>query len=122
MELVCPAASPIEPPGHGESVLCGVLNQANDGAHVAGFTGRGQVSPLMSGRDDPNVVAFQCAGQGVPGSPASYCACALWRAQRDAERAGRRGPGALHDGGADRVTGPHHEGVARGLQILKDRG
>jgi hypothetical protein len=103
MRTVCPAATPIHPPADDESVLCGVLALANDGAHIGGVTARGQVSPLMSGSKDPNIVRFQCAGTGVPGSHMSYCACELWRAQRDAELAGRRGPGALRDEKAHHV-------------------
>lgn len=95
LHLQCPAATPIEPPGHGPSVVCGVLDKANDGAHVGGFTARGQVSALMSGKRDPSVVEHACCGD--------YTACLIWRAQRDAERATRRGPDALRDVDADRA-------------------
>lgn len=95
--LTCPAASGIHPAADAPSVLCGVLAQSNRGAHVRGFQSRGQVSPVMSGSHDPATIATACAGDGVPGSQLSYCACAIWRAGKQAEWAGRRGPDALRD-------------------------
>lgn len=102
LTLVCPAASLVEPPAHGPSVICGALELSNDGAHVNGFQSRGQVSALMSGKSDPRTVRGFCAGDGVPGSPRSYCSCVIWRAQRQAEWAARRGPDALRDDQAAR--------------------
>lgn len=103
LPLVCPAASEVSPPAHGPSVICGVLELSNDGAHVAGFASRGQVSALMSGRKDPRTVAGFCAGQGVPGSPRSYCSCEIWRAEKARIAAARRaGMDGLRDDAAVR--------------------
>lgn len=104
LQLACPAAAPVHPPSHGPSVLCGALEIANSGAHIDGNAARGQVSALMSGRQDPSVVQNFCAGRGVPGSPASYCRCAIWRAEKQRIAAGRT-PGAdgLKDTKAGRV-------------------
>jgi hypothetical protein len=102
LPIVCPAASEVQPPAHGPSVVCGVLELSNDGAHVQGFTSRGQVNALMSGQKDRRTVQGFCAGQGIPGSRISYCSCAIWRAQREADWAARRGPDALIDDAAAR--------------------
>lgn len=102
LAIQCPAASVVEPPAHGESVVCGVLELSNDGADAHGFQSRGQVSALMSGRKDTRTVRRFCAGRGIPGSPMSYCSCEIWRAQREADWAARRGPDALIDEAAAR--------------------
>lgn len=103
LPIVCPAASAIEPPGDAPSVVCGVLENSNDGAHIAGNRDRGQVSPIFSGARDARIVAGFCAGQGIPGSLASYCSCAVWRAEKERIRAGRpAGPNGLRDGQATR--------------------
>lgn len=78
-------------------MICGVLELANDGAHAHGFHSRGQISPVMSGTKDARTVHGYCAGTGLPGSICCYTACAIWRAQREAEWAARRGPDALRD-------------------------
>lgn len=82
-----------------------MLELSNDGAHVRGFTSRGQLPALMSGRKDSGTVRHFCAGRGIPGSEISYTACALWRAQREAEWAARKGPDALRDEKAQRPPG-----------------
>lgn len=117
----CPAATTF-PPVVGDrvpDVLCGVLAKSNDGAHVGGFTSRGQMDPMFYGDKDPSVIRHACHGRGVPGSPASYCACVIWRAQRDAERAGRKGPDALRDEQATRVREGHRPDVAGHLPLLE---
>lgn len=121
--MPCPAAS-VHPPAVGDgvpTVLCGVLANSNEGAHIAGVTRRGQVDPVFHGDRDPSIVRFTCLSPGVPGSRMSYCACVLWRAQRDADRAGRRGPDALRDEQATRPrnrTG-HAPPVADALTALE---
>lgn len=103
MVAVCPAALPVHPPHQGPSVICGVLHRANDGAHIGGFSAKGQVGALISGRTDAGTVRNFCAGQGVPGSPASYCSCRLWRAEKQRIAAARRmGPDGLRDEQAGR--------------------
>lgn len=84
----------------GGNVLCGVLALANESASLRGSRAAGFVSPVMDGVRHGSVVRFQCLGEGVPGSEMSYCRCVLWRAQREAELAGRSGDGALVDGEA----------------------
>jgi hypothetical protein len=102
LPLACPAAMEVSPPAHGPSVRCGVLELSNEGAHAHGFQSRGKVPALMSGRHDARTVHGFCAGPGVPGSRLSYCSCAIWRAQREAEWAARRGQDALRDSEATR--------------------
>lgn len=118
----CPAATIIQPADDVSSVLCGVLAKSNDVSDVGGYASRGAVSPVMSGTRDPNVVRFFCRSPGIPGSRRSYCACALWRAQRDAELAGRHGKDALRDGQAERVAtaggASMQQRVAGALQTL----
>jgi hypothetical protein len=107
--LVCPAANEIHPPADSPSVLCGVLDNANDGAHVHGFAERGHVSPVVSGDRDQSVIAAYCAGEGITGSVCSYTSCPVWRAAREAEWAHRRGPGALRDEQAIRPSAVRDE-------------
>jgi hypothetical protein len=97
-EPVCPAASTVR----GDSVVCGVLALGNESASLRGSREAGQVSPVMDAARHGSVVRHQCFGRGVPGSESSYCRCVLWRAQRDAEIAGRHGDGALRDEQAHR--------------------
>lgn len=97
LPLVCPAASPLNPAAGVPSVVCGVLELSNEGAHAHGFQSRGKVSAVMDGEHDAGTVHGFCAGPGIPGSLVSYCACAIWRAGREADWAGRRGPDALRD-------------------------
>lgn len=84
LPVVCPAASTIHPPDTGTSVVCGVLENANQRREDGG----GHVSPVLRADKDPSTIAGYCAGQGVPGSPASYCACVVWRAEKQRRRAG----------------------------------
>lgn len=117
--MSCPAASTF-PPAVGDrvpDVLCGVLADANDGAHVGGFRSRGQVDALFRGDKDPSTIRFACHGQGVPGSPMSYCACVIWRARRDADRAGRR---EMRDTEATRMQAGPDPRVADALGSLTD--
>lgn len=102
LRVQCPAAVSIEPPHEAPSVICGVLELSNHGAHAHGFTSRGQVSPVISGTRDAGTVHGFCAGAGIPGSRCSYTACAIWRAGREADWAQRRGPDALRDEQSDR--------------------
>lgn len=97
LPIACPAASEVQPPARPPGVLCGVLELANDGAHVRGWAAKGRISAMMDGESDARTVHGFCAGRGIPGSPVSYCACAIWRAQREAEWAARKGPDALRD-------------------------
>jgi hypothetical protein len=101
LPLACPAAAEVSPVAHGPSVLCGVLELSNDGAHAHGFQSRGQVSALMSGAKDAKTVAGFCCRSGA-GEPGGYVRCAIWRAQREAEWAARKGPDALRDDAAAR--------------------
>jgi hypothetical protein len=82
LPIVCPAGTHVSPPSEGDSVVCGVLEQSNQGANVGGFHSRGQLPALISGRADPKVVLGFCCGPGVPGSRLSYCSCVLWRAEK----------------------------------------
>lgn len=95
--LVCPAARSIHPADDAPSVICGVIDGSNEGAEIGGWERRGKVTPVVSGTRDPATIRYLCAGRGVPGSETSYCACVLWRAQRQADWADRHGPGALRD-------------------------
>lgn len=101
LPIVCPAGAPVHPPADSPSVLCGVLNLANDGAEVRGFQSRGHVSPVMSGDRDTNAVFAYCRSE--PHGIAGYDQCPIWRAARDAELARRRGPNALRDDHAGHV-------------------
>lgn len=83
-------------------MLCGVLDQSNDGAEVDGYESRGQVSPIISGSQDQRPISTYCCGCGVPGGLVSYTACPIWRAAKEAEWARRRGPDALRDTDAAR--------------------
>lgn len=78
-------------------MVCGVLELSNERAQLGGYRSRGHIDPVLSGTRDGGTVRLFCHGQGIPGSPMSYCSCELWRAQRDAELAARRGPDALVD-------------------------
>jgi hypothetical protein len=102
LRTVCWAARALHPAADSPSVLCGVLDKANDGAHVNGFEDRGHVSPVISGDRDRSAVSAYCCGTGIPGSVASYTACPIWRAAKEAEWARRRGPDALRDEQATR--------------------
>lgn len=102
LKLVCPAALPIHPATDEPSVVCGVLEQANEGAEIGGWEERGQITARLSGSRDRSTVRNLCAGRGVPGSAVSYCSCVLWQAQKEAEWAQRHGPDALRDPIADR--------------------
>jgi len=107
LPIACPAATPVQPANDDPSVVCGVLERANDDAELHGFRARGQVSALMSGSKDSGTVLNFCAGQGIPGSPASYCCCAIWRAEKARIAAARRaGQDGLVDEQASRP--PQH--------------
>lgn len=98
LPIVCPAASPVQPANDEPSVICGVLELANDGAQIAGRRRGAEVSALMSGTRMAATVELFCAGRGIPGSPMSYCACAIWRAEKARIAAGRStGPDGLRD-------------------------
>ena len=114
--IVCPAGAPIHPAASGStSVLCGVLSNANAGAHVGGYQRRGHVSPIMSGEHDPTIVATYCAGPGVTGSLCSYAMCPVWRAGRDADWADRKGPDALRDEQAHRPPAGVRDALPAGV-------
>lgn len=102
LPIVCPAGASAHPAVGSASVHCGVLAASNRGAHVGGFTSRGQVSPIRSGDEDRLAVHTYCCGTGVPGALNSYDACPIWRAAKEAEWAARRGPDALRDKQATR--------------------
>lgn len=98
LPIVCPAANLVEPADDQPSIVCGVLELANDGAQINGFTHRAEVSALFSGTRDAGTVHNFCAGRGIPGSPMSYCSCAIWQAEKqriDDQRAA--GPDGLRD-------------------------
>lgn len=97
LPIVCPAASLLNPAIGAQSVLCGELDLANDGAEIDGFTDRGQVSPVMHGDHDRRVLGTYCCGPGVTGAVNSYAACPIWQAAKEAYWARRRGAGALRD-------------------------
>lgn len=100
LPIACPAASPVQPADDQPSVVCGVLEIANEGAEVGGFTERGHVSALFSGSRDAGTVQNFCAGRGIPGSPMSYCSCVIWQAEKDRIAAQRKaGPDGLRDPG-----------------------
>lgn len=84
--------------------MCGVLELSNEQAQLNGYRSRGHINPVLSGTKDSGTVRLFCHGPGIPGSPMSYCSCDLWRAQRDADRAARRGPDALRDERTPRPT------------------
>lgn len=97
LPIACPAASPVQPAHDEPSVICGVLELANDDAELDGYRSRGQVSALVSGSRDRGTVHNFCAGRGIPGSRASYCSCAIWRAEKARIAAARHGQDALVD-------------------------
>lgn len=101
-DLVCPAAAAIHPPTDSPSVFCGVLKTNSDGADIHGFTERAAVTPLISGDNDPSVIATYCAGDGIPGSVCSYTDCPIWTAAKQAHWAARRGTNMLRDDRAQR--------------------
>lgn len=106
LQILCPAGRQVSPPLHGPSVMCGVLEQSNDGAHAHGFQSRGKVSALISGRHDSATVREFCCGRRVPdgskdveaapGEQASYTACRVWQAEKARIAAARKGPDGLH--------------------------
>lgn len=95
LPIACPAATEVHPPNTSPSVVCGVLENANRRAQEGQ---RGQVSALFDADTNPRTVHGFCAGPGIPGSPASYCSCAIWRA----EKSSLRGRHALRDDAAAR--------------------
>lgn len=117
---MCPAALAIQPPNDAPSVVCGVLELSNHGAHVNGYQDKGHVSPVLSGTQDRLTVHGFCAGKGLPGSRCSYTACAVWRAAREADWASRKGPDALRDPDSDRqgFLDPEHADALRAGEHL----
>lgn len=83
LPIACPAATEVDPPGTGPTIVCGVLANANDAAHDGVHAA---VDALFDVASNPRTVLGFCAGSGIPGSSCSYTSCAIWRAEKQRGR------------------------------------
>jgi hypothetical protein len=85
----CPAVRDVitETRYGGGAVICGIVALENGHEQLVR-----RVSPVITEARDPSSIEAFCAGEGVPGAENSYCACPVWRGEK--ERLWRRRAGA----------------------------